>query len=213
MTSSASVAGVIVAGGESRRFGSAKPFAVLGKSTLLGNVIARTEPQVTRLALNVSKRHLERARTDFAGKYDVVPDPVDGRGPLPGVLAGLEWAASRGGVSWLATFPCDTPFLPDDLVPRLIERRLDAQPAVAADSERIHYLCAIWPISLLDKLRAGVESGHLQSVHYALEFFRAEVCRFDSARDAFFNVNTVGDLAIAEDRLRHLGRLGAGSSK
>ena len=97
-------AGVILAGGLSRRMGGGdKALATLGNASLLGHVIDRLEPQVDRLALNANGDP-----TRFASfGLTVLPDSVEGfAGPLAGVLAGLDWAArqlkqlsSKGGGS------------------------------------------------------------------------------------------------------------------
>ena len=48
-------------------------------------------------------------------------DVVEGfAGPLAGVLTGLDWARTHApGCRWVASVPCDAPFLPRDLVARL----------------------------------------------------------------------------------------------
>ena len=148
------IAGVIIAGGKGVRLGGDKPLRPFGQSTLLDVVIARVRPQVEELALNVSKAELERYRDR---RLELLEDGEEGGiGPLAGILAGLEWAEQRGA-AWLATFPADTPFLPRDLVSRL---RTSGRAAAAHDGERLHGLCAIWPVNRrTELLRAVREEG------------------------------------------------------
>src|SRR5690606_7350586 len=87
----------------------------LGGQPLLGHVIARAKPQVDTLVLNANG---DAARFAAFG-LPVVPDSLPGfQGPLAGVLAGLEHAATQGCADVL-TVAADTPFLPADLVARL----------------------------------------------------------------------------------------------
>ncbi len=88
-----SVAGVLLAGGLSRRMGGGdKALATLGGTTLLQRVIDRAKPQVAALAINANGDPARFA--DFG--LPVIPDVIDGfAGPLAGVLTGLEWAAAQ----------------------------------------------------------------------------------------------------------------------
>ena len=112
------VAGVILAGGRARRMGGGdKGLQALAGQPLIAHVIARGGPQVAALAINANGDPARFA--DFA--LPVVQDSVSGfAGPLAGVLAGLDWAAEAApDCDWLATFACDAPFFPEDLVGRL----------------------------------------------------------------------------------------------
>jgi len=86
-----SIAGVLLAGGQSRRMGGGdKCLLALGGKPILAHVIERARPQVAALVLNANG---DAARfRDFG--LAVVPDSIAGfAGPLAGVLAGLDWAA------------------------------------------------------------------------------------------------------------------------
>jgi molybdenum cofactor guanylyltransferase len=187
------IAGVIIAGGKGARLGGDKPLRAFGRSTLLDAVIARVRPQVEELALNVSAVALERYRD--CG-LELLKDGEEGDiGPLAGILAGLEWAERRGAI-WLATFPADTPFLPRDLVSRLLASSRGA--AAAHDGERLHGLCAIWPVTARAELLRAVREEGVRSLSRAIRQLGGGECVFDSDAHAFFNVNTPKDLAVAE---------------
>src|SRR5262245_28181144 len=112
------IAGLILAGGQSRRMGGGdKCLRLLHHKTILARLIARARPQVATLALNANGDPLRFAKYELP----VIPDVVEGfAGPLAGVLTGLEWArANAPNSKWLATFASDAPFLPTDLVARL----------------------------------------------------------------------------------------------
>ena len=186
------IAGIIIAGGKGARLGGDKPLRAFGQSTLLDAVIARARPQVDELALNVSEVELERYRDR---SLELLTDSEDGDiGPLAGILAGLDWAERRGAI-WLATFPADTPFLPRDLVRRLLG---SGKAAAAHDGKRLHGLCAIWPVRARTELLRAVREEGIRSLHGAMTHLGSRECVISGNVHAFFNVNTPEDLAAAE---------------
>jgi len=130
------VLGAVLAGGQSRRFGQGdKALAQLGGRTVLDHVIERARPQVDHLILNVNGDRARFARFNL----EIVADETPGEGPLGGILAALGHAEACG-FDLTATFPCDTPFFPRDLVARL-GAALDTQGgdfAIAASEGREH---------------------------------------------------------------------------
>jgi len=196
------IAGVIIAGGKGARLSGDKPLRAFGRSTLLDAVIARVRPQVEELALNVSAVALERYRDRG---LELLKDGEEGDiGPLAGILAGLEWAEQRGAI-WLATFPADTPFLPRDLVSRLLASSRGA--AAAHDGERLHGLCAIWPVNARAELLRAVREEGVRSLSRAIRHLGGGECVLNSDAHAFFNVNTPKDLAAAERILAEMPEL------
>jgi molybdopterin-guanine dinucleotide biosynthesis protein A len=109
------IAGVILAGGRSRRFGGGdKGLSDLGGKSVLAHVIERFQPQVGRMVLNANG---DMSR--FAGfGLDVIADNESPeRGPLSGVLAALDWATQQNAdFKAVVTVSTDVPFLPSDLV-------------------------------------------------------------------------------------------------
>jgi molybdopterin-guanine dinucleotide biosynthesis protein A len=181
--------------------GRDKAFAGLGGGTLMGAVIARVEHQVEPLALNVRLDQVTRCRQLFP-TYPILPDLAEasGIGPLGGVLAGLQWA-KRESAAALATFPVDTPYLPTTVVRQLLaaQETNPACPIVATDGERVHNLCALWPLACFDPLRDLVVAHGVRSVWQALDWFAAGHCVICAPAHAFLNVNTPDDLAKAAD--------------
>ena len=194
------IAGILLAGGLSRRMGGGdKALRMLGGRSILERVIARAAPQVDILALNANGDPSRFAETGLP----VVPDSVRGfPGPLAGVLAGLEWAREHGrGCSHVASFACDAPFLPEDLVERLwraIEES-GAEIASARSGGREHPVFALWPVALADDLRAAVVEEEIRKVDVWTARYRLAHAEFSAAPvDPFFNVNRPGDIAEAE---------------
>ncbi len=179
--------------------GGEKPLLSLNGEPLIEHVIKCVKPQVSEFALNVRLEQSGRYVDAGDGGLPLLFDAFGGRsGPLGGVLAGLDWAATKGTSAWLVSFPSDTPFLPHDLVLRLMSVVDDGLPVVAKAGGRIQALCALWPVSCRDRLRGGIESGRYKSLWWTLAEMGVHECVFDD-EEAFFNVNTIKDLARAEE--------------
>ncbi len=192
------IAGVILAGGAGSRIGGAKGLQPFAGATLIEAVIASAFSQVSALAINVAETTRPSYRARFADRFPLIADSFPpGTGPLAGIVAGLEWAASLGDIEWLASFPCDTPFLPVDLVSRLLSESATGHAVAAEDASGLHGVCAVWRISCVALLRRGVENGTLRSLASALDALGGTRCRFEEP-NAFFNVNTPKELKQAE---------------
>lgn len=197
-------AGVILAGGRSRRFGSMpKALAILGGVSLIEHVIERLSPQVTAMALSVEKRNPLYNTLDL----EQIEDPEPGiQGPLPALLAALQWARDRGDTEWVQLAPCDTPFLPRDLVGRLA-LHVRAQQAMACIPKfrgQIHGACGVWNIALAGEVERAVGQG-LRGFKEFLQVSPAALLDWPEpqagAPDPFFNVNTPAHLRQAERAL------------
>ena len=192
--------GTILAGGLARRMGGGdKGLLTIGDRPMLEHVIERIAPQVGELALNANGDEARFAKFGLP----VLADPVAGyAGPLAGVLAGLDWAAGRG-VANIVTVAADTPFLPADLVDRLLDAAVGqgGQIALACTTGGLHPTFGLWPVALRDDLRTALSDGVRKVVDWTDRHgvARAEfpVGKFDP----FFNVNTPEDLDRAQNLL------------
>jgi molybdopterin-guanine dinucleotide biosynthesis protein A len=193
------VAGLVLAGGQSRRMGGGdKALRGLGGRTLLDHVIERLRPQVAVLVINANG---DPAR--FAGfGLPVVADGVpDFAGPLAGVLAGLDWAiAHRPDLSHVASVASDAPFLPKDLVSRLVAAltEADADLACAASGGRTHPVFGLWPVRLREDLRDALAGDGIRKVDLWTARHKLVTVPFaDRPVDPFFNANRPADLDTA----------------
>lgn len=194
--------GVILAGGRATRMGGGdKGLLRLGRLRLIDHVIARLAPQAGALAINTNGDPGRWAGLELAVISDSLPDRP---GPLAGVLAGMEWAANLGA-DCVLTVASDTPFLPHDLVPRLLAAAAGSTSGLALaaspDTEgqpRTHPTCGLWPVALRAALRRDLQAGMRRTGRWA-ETQGAALALFDSTDgDPFFNVNTPEDLARAD---------------
>ncbi|MGE5503262.1 MAG: molybdenum cofactor guanylyltransferase MobA [Actinomycetota bacterium] len=186
------VAGLVLAGGLSRRMGGVdKPLIAVEGKTLLARVVERLAPQVGRMVLNANGDATRFA--DFG--LPVAADVVDGfAGPLVGVLTGLEWLrANAPEVRSMVTVAADTPLFPDDLVARLAGA--DGDIAMASSNGRTHPVFALWPVALADDLRRAVVDEGVRKIEAFTDRYRvARIDWPDRPVDPFFNVNTPEDV-------------------
>lgn len=193
------VAGVLLAGGLSRRMGGGdKTLRLIGGKPILDRVIERMRPQVCALVLNANG---DAARFAAYGLPVVADSIADFAGPLAGVLAGLDWAAAnRPDCDLVASVATDAPFLPRDLVARLAAgmRATGADLACAASGGQAHPVIGLWPVRLREDLRRALVEG-VRKVDVWTGRYRLATVEFPIGRiDPFFNANRPDDLAIAE---------------
>jgi molybdopterin-guanine dinucleotide biosynthesis protein A len=193
------VLGVILAGGQSRRFGQDKAAALLGQRCLIEQVLTRARPQVAQMA--VSGR-------EYGLGIPVIPDAFPSEGPLSGVLSALAWARDKQ-FDAVATFSCDAPFFPPDMVAKL---------ALAVDSNAMcSYVCArsehhpqfaVWQVRAVDELSRLYERG-ARALKRTQDALNGTPVHFPDGPgpggDMFFNINCRSDLLVARHWLESGG--------
>jgi molybdopterin-guanine dinucleotide biosynthesis protein A len=192
---------VILAGGRSSRMGGAdKALLPLQDRPLIGHILTRLSPQVRDIALNTNRppesyRRFERP---------ILPDTIPGfEGPLAGLLTGLLWSGqAHGDATHLLTAPCDTPFLPLDLVDRLREtlQRTGSDIVVACDEDRIHPVIGLWPIALAGHLADYLQRQRRRAMQAWMEHFRVATAEFPALQ--MTNLNTAQDFGLEYVGLR-----------
>src|SRR5689334_18299250 len=145
-----SLAGVVIAGGRSLRFGGEKAVALFAGQPLLLWAVNRLARVCGAVAVNARSGTAAEALALAEGLTVIHDAAGDPDGPLAGVKAGLQWAQQRGAVQ-LAVSPCDVPLAPDDLYSRL-HAEAGEGAAMAKTGEGRQPQCAIWPVSALPAL-------------------------------------------------------------
>ena len=193
------IAGVLLAGGQSQRMGGGdKNLRMLGGKPMLAHVIERAKPQVDVLVLNANG---DPQRFRSFG-LPIIADSVTGfAGPLAGVLAGLDWAATHlPEAELVASFATDAPFFPRDLVRRLAvaleEGGFDL--ACAQSNGQAHPVFGLWSVSLREALREALAGGLRKVDLWTARYKLVEVEFAAEPIDPFFNANRPEDLAEAE---------------
>jgi len=191
------IAGLILAGGRSLRFGEEKAVAAFRGGVVMDGAVHLL---AALPAFAVSARPgsgAERRALELGAP--VLHDAPDApSGPLAGVAVGLAWAR-RAGFAFVATVPCDAPLLPIDLVARLAKGIGAAPAAFARTAYGEHPLCALWRVTLADRLSARLDVAGHPAVRAWLREIGAAPVPFEDAA-AFANANTADVLATLELR-------------
>jgi molybdopterin-guanine dinucleotide biosynthesis protein A len=188
------IVGLVLAGGRSSRFGREKALAELHGRPFIAHVVDVLSQGCERVAINAREDSLACAYAQAHGLATLSDTPGDPDGPLSGVKAGLIWAKAQGAQS-LATAPCDTPFLPHDLVLKLAAADRGCG-AVARTADGLQPLCALWPVGALDALAATLAAGEHPSIKHILLSLDVAEATFDEA-GLFDNLNTPDDYRSA----------------
>ena len=173
---------LILAGGNATRFGGGdKGLAELAGKSLIAHIIAALGPLELAISANG-----DPARFGAFG-LPVLPDgEFAGYGPLAGIAAGLAWAHDADA---LITVPCDTPYLPADLVDRLLPA-----PAYARAAARDHFLVASWPPTSRAPLLSILREGGSLKVERFTRALAARAVEFEDDGKQFLNINRREDL-------------------
>ena len=152
-------------------------------------VIERFAPQLDELLINAN----QNAEAYGAFGYRVVPDQIP---DFAGPLAGLHAALSVASHPLVATAPCDSPFLPDDLITRLHTalREQQAQLAVARTFDQPHPVFCLCRCDVLPHLHDFLAAGGRKIDRWYATLKVVEVA-FDDQAEAFSNINTRDELA------------------
>ena len=181
---------VILAGGLGSRIGGNKALQVLHDKPLISWVLGAVSPDSDQVLINANDA--TDVYTQFG--YRIIPDQTAG---WPGPLAGLQAALDCAETTYVMTVPCDTPFLPDGLIPRLLkaltEDRTEAAVAVAGGYRQP--TIALYNKQVAHKLRAYLDSGG-RKVNDWLDTLQLSEVVFDKI-SAFDNINTREDLEKA----------------
>ena len=183
------ITGVILAGGLGRRMGQIdKGLQTLRGKPMVQWVVERLLPQVDELLINANRNPEDYAMLGQRIVPDQIPD-------FAGPLAGLHAALSAAAHPLVASAPCDSPFLPLDLVSRLYVAlsAAEADLAVARTFDQTHPVFCLCKRILLPDLTAYLASGERKFGRWFATLRSTEVA-FDDVADAFENINTREEL-------------------
>ena len=188
------VTGVILAGGRGSRMGSVdKGLKLLRGKPMVQWVAERFAPQVSEMLVNANQ-NIEKYQ--LLG-YRVIPDEIGG---FAGPLAGLHRGLSEARHELVATSPCDSPFLPLDLIARLhaAMTKVGAELTVAKTGDQPHPVFCLCRRTVLPGLTEFLAGGGRKIDAWYAKLKIVEVL-FDDQPDAFSNINTEDELRAFEN--------------
>ena len=194
---------VVLAGGQSKRFGEDKNQAKLGNLTLLEHVLAKVTKKFEKILI-ISNQNLN---LKMLNSITIIPDCIQGNlGPLVGVLTAMKWIKKNNKqYQWIATFPSDTPFFDTSIIEKY-KNRINLNESLlyfARSNQKRHNIFGLWSVKLMDTLENDLINNNFRKVEewadkIGVETINVKIDKFDP----FFNINTKTDLKEAEKILK-----------
>lgn len=192
------VTGVILAGGQARRMGGIdKGLIRVAGRPMIEFIIDAFRPQVATLLINANRNREHYEKYGFS----VIADELAGfNGPLAGMASCMRVAETE----YIATLPCDSPYVPDNLVARLYRNMVEheADISVAHNGDRLQPVYSLMKCSLLDSLLDYLDSGERKIDRWYVRHRMTET-DFSDVPETFINANTPEDIADIEKTLKH----------
>ena len=189
----------ILAGGQSKRMGKDKLFLQLNNKTLIEHTIDKVKKHLKKVIIITNQEN------EFFSKNNltVVKDCIEGQqGPLVGILTAMKWAKENlTQCAWVASFPCDTPFFPENIVENFIQESEKKESLIlcASTHGRKHNVFGLWSLNLYDKLQDDLVNKKVRKVQDWTEKNKIKNLEFKfKDYDPFFNINTIEDLEFAK---------------
>ena len=193
------ILGAILAGGKSKRMGKDKLFLELNNKMLIEHTINKVEKYLKDIIIITNQKNEYFSKKNLT----TVEDCIEGQlGPLVGILTAMKWAKENlKECSWIATFPCDTPFFPETIIKKFIEKskKKDSLLLCASSHGRKHNIFGLWSLDLYEKLKNDLINNKIRKVQDWTEKHKITNVEFDFKEyDPFFNINTLDDLETAK---------------
>ena len=194
---------VVLAGGQSKRFGEDKNQAKLGNLTLLEHVLAKVTKKFEKILI-ISNRDLNLKTLN---SITIIPDCIQGNlGPLVGILTAMKWIKKNNKqYQWIATFPSDTPFFDTSIIEKY-KNRINLNESLlyfVRSNQKRHNIFGLWSVKLMDTLENDLINNNFRKVEkwadkIGVKTINVKIDKFDP----FFNINTKTDLKEAEKILK-----------
>ena len=196
------ILGVILAGGKSSRFGSNKADAHLGDKTLLEHTISKVEKNFLEVLIVSNNESIKINKKNVF----LVKDFIKGQlGPLIGILSAMKWIEQYNKkYKWIATFPCDTPFIDDSIIGKLKNCSLSNDHLLffLNSRKKRHNIFGLWSLKLIDILEEDIRSNNFRKVELWADKIGVQKIEVNTEGfDKFLNINTLGDLEDAKKNL------------
>jgi len=187
---------VILAGGQSRRFGGGyKTLNKFNKISILDRIIQNFSKLEMEIVLNVNSNEDQFLKT---GLHLIKDELENFQGPLAGIYSSMKWVLeNRKNIEWIFTSPSDTPFLNKSLVNKFLSTNYNNKTniVIAKSSNKTHPVIGFWHISLIKSLEEFLAKDNRKIMHW-VEGQNYEILNFEN-KNNFFNINTQADLEEA----------------
>ena len=190
------MAAIILAGGQSRRFGSDKALVPIGGVPLIERVMDAAEaacPCVFIIA-NEPEKYVR-----YKSRAEILRDEIPDQGPLGGLYTGLLASPDIDNI----LLPCDAPFISPDLIRLVLDNLSDSDAVVPRYGGRDHTALAGYSETCLAAVEKSLSAGRLRLVDF-FDFVQVKyldddtIDKTDPGGHSFINVNTREDAERAE---------------
>lgn len=193
MAAVVSIPVVVLTGGVGVRIGGNKAARILAEKSFLARSLEKACSYSPQFAVSTNKLN----ELDVPDGTVLLFDDTDNNGPISGLSSAINYAATRDA-DYVLIMPCDTPFLPVDLMSRLSASIGEANAAVAFCNMRLHAACSLWRADVATSLPAYLAQGRRSLIGFAEAVGYVSVEWQSQPFDPFFNINTAEDLVKAE---------------
>jgi molybdopterin-guanine dinucleotide biosynthesis protein A len=198
-----SILGVVLAGGQSKRFGQDKSQVQLGSKILIDYILLEI--------LNEFDEILIIANNDIkffnSKKINKIEDYKKNLGPLGGVLSAMKWIKENNRkYKWISTFPSDTPFFKKKYLHDFLNNinKEESKLFFIKSNDKRHNIFGIWSLELLNRLEDDlVNKGERKVEDWANKVGVKTINLEFKNNDPFFNINTKEDLEKAKEIIKN----------
>lgn len=191
---------IILAGGDSKRFGQLKALLILEGMTLIERVVTGLKPVFNRITVVTDRPELAAGLNVHCVDDLLTNFP---KNPLRGIHAGL----SASDLPFQFVKACDMPFFNPELVRYMSRFAPHYDVVVPRVGNYYQPLHAFYSRSCLEPIRRQLERGGGKIIDFyesvKVKYIGTEIInRYDPRQDSFFNINTQDDYVEALRRLK-----------
>ena len=194
---------LILAGGKSRRIKGNKALIRLGDKPLLLHVVEKVFGSTHETVVVIGKNdELDKYASFLPSKVTILKDTMEGKGPLVGIVTGMQKMRSE----YTVILPCDSPFIKREVIEHLFKRAQGADAAIPQwPNGNIEPLHAVYKISTsIPAAETALRKDELLIVDMIKRLDKVvymntdELKKFDQELITFFNINNQEDLKTAK---------------
>jgi molybdopterin-guanine dinucleotide biosynthesis protein A len=198
-----SILGVVLAGGQSKRFGQDKSQVRLGDKILIDYILSEILDTFNEILI-ISNNHIKFLNSK---KVTKIEDYKKDLGPLGGVLTAMKWIKENNkNYKWISTFPSDTPFFKKKNLQDFIKNinYKDSKLFFIKSNDKRHNIFGLWSLDLLERLEDDVIKKGERKVEVWANNVGVKTINMEfKNNDPFFNINTKEDLEKAKELIRN----------
>ena len=198
-----SILGVVLAGGQSKRFGQDKSQVRLGDKILIDYILSEILDAFNEILI-ISNNDIKFLNSK---KVTKIEDYKKDLGPLGGVLTAMKWIKENNkNYKWISTFPSDTPFFKKKNLQDFIKNinYKDSKLFFIKSNDKRHNIFGLWSVELLERLEDAVMKKGERKVEVWANNVGVKTINMEfKNNDPFFNINTKEDLEKAKELIRN----------